>query len=285
MILRRTPRRDKNALLIPSLVGLERTLRFFQAICQIIASYPAVFGLFLAVLDFSSAKAHPPVETLSVVLGLRQRFNLARRFFRFFRFLESFHAAQKLYATISPSSRANEKQKAPAPLDAWLDVFARTFNGMYLLLDTPAIITDLRIDGLHLLSPEWDRVLMIEAQRFWLFALVCGALSSFLKMQRLRAETPSNVVVGGVGERKTEQSNIVAIKEKEQAANIEIMAMAKKRNRLARTATANALDIILPGAVIGWIDVSPGAVGLAMLVTTILTGMDAWERCGREVLV
>ena len=53
--------------------------------------------------------------------------------------------------------------------------------------------------------------------------------------------------------------------------------------KLGRTATANALDVVLPGVAVGWINASPGTVGVAMFVTTILTSMDVWERCGREV--
>ncbi|OIW32790.1 hypothetical protein CONLIGDRAFT_278152 [Coniochaeta ligniaria NRRL 30616] len=266
-------------------VGLERTFRFFQAVFQIISSYPAVFSIFLAVLDFGTAKAHAPAETLSILLALRQRMNLGRRFFRLLRFVESFHAAQKLYVSIAPSRQAGEKQQStPAQPEAWLDVFARTFNGMYLLLDAPAIVSELKIAGFQLWSPEWDRVVMIEAQRFWLFALACGALSSFVKMQRLRAARPAKVVVDGSGAEKTRQNTTVAtVNEKEEAAKIEERARTKKLHGLARNVVANSLDIILPGVVLGWIDASPGTVGLAMLVTTILTGMDAWERCGREV--
>lgn len=265
-------------------VGLERTFRFFQAVCQIIASYPAVFGIFLTLLDFGSAKPHQAAETLSVVLGLRQRFNLARRFFRFFRFLQSFSAARKILAAISPSGRASAKKKiSQDPIEAWLDVLAHTFNGMYLLLDAPAIIADLRIEGFQVLSPEWDRKLMIEAQRFWLFALACGALSSFLKRQKLRAPAPKKVVGSSDINEKTQTAVATSTKEDEAVAKIEEQARAKKRSGLARNAVANALDIILPGAMLGWINASPGTVGLAMLVTTILTGKDAWDRCGREV--
>lgn len=53
--------------------------------------------------------------------------------------------------------------------------------------------------------------------------------------------------------------------------------------KLGRAATANALDVVLPGVTVGWIKAEPGTVGVAMLVTTVLTSMDVWERCGREV--
>lgn len=47
---------------------------------------------------------------------------------------------------------------------------------------------------------------------------------------------------------------------------------------------ANALDVVLPDVIVGWVHASPGTVGLAMFTTTVLTGMDLSERCGREAL-
>ena len=208
--------------------------------------------------------------------------NLVRRFFRLFRFIESFNAAQKLYLSISsPSTEAGEEKAAadsPPKLEAWLDVFAKTFNGMYLLLDAPAIVSELRITGLQLWSPETDRAVMVEAQRFWLFALACGALSSFFKMQRLRRETVKVVV-----DASDEKSTSVTKAEKDEALKAEEVLRTKKIRGFARSTAANSLDIILPGVIVGWINADPGAVGLAMLATTVLTGMDAWERCGKEV--
>jgi hypothetical protein len=43
------------------------------------------------------------------------------------------------------------------------------------------------------------------------------------------------------------------------------------------------LDMPLPGSIISWIPASEGTVGLLMLTTSFLTGVDVWERCGREV--
>lgn len=256
-------------------VGLERIFRFFQAVVQIIASYPAVFSLFLIVLDYGTGRPHPPADTLSILLTLRQRFNLARRFLRLFRFLESFHAAHKLYVSIAPSNQAGDKQRSSrAEPEAWLDVFARTFNGMYLLLEVPAIVTELKIEGLQLWSPEWDRTVAVEAQRFWLFALVCAALSGMVKMRRIQQAEPAAEGKGGSDSGKAEGSSTAVVAEKFQREK------ARKMRGLARSVVANTLDIVVPGVVVGWVKVSPGVVGLAMFVTTILTGMDVWERCG-----
>ena len=43
---------------------------------------------------------------------------------------------------------------------------------------------------------------------------------------------------------------------------------------LGRNAAANALDIVLPGGIVGWRD---AIVVLAMFSTIILTSIDVWE--------
>lgn len=53
--------------------------------------------------------------------------------------------------------------------------------------------------------------------------------------------------------------------------------------RIVRRIVADALDIAVPGAVVGWVPLEPGTVGLMMLGSTWLTGLEVWERCGGEL--
>ncbi|KAK6086654.1 hypothetical protein SCUP515_00220 [Seiridium cupressi] len=288
-------------------VGLERTLRLLQSIAQILSSYPASLGLFVSLLDISAASPPSYSQTHTVLLALRQRLGLARRFFRVFRFLDSFNSAQKLYANISPQS--GTKRPLWVHLESYLDVFGRTFNGMYLLLETSTMVDALQIEGLRVWTPEWERVVTIEAQRFWLFALVCGVLSGLLKALKVLAYTPVPAMgdvtqsekIGGKDDTKDgEIANEKQAEEefdvkKEQQRMKTIVNKARKRrvlwrkevttklHGLGRSIVAGALDIVLPGTIVGWINADPGTVGVVMFVTSVLTGLDVWERCGREV--
>ena len=291
-------------------VGLERTFRLLQEIVLIIPSYSFVFGL-LHVLNCCTAKPPPPEATLSILLNVRQRLDLARRFFRVFRFLGSFHAGHKLYLSISPSKPTNGKRK-PSWVQAgeWIDVLGCTFNGMYLLLETTTIIDALQVEGLRLWAPQWQRMITIEAQRFWLFALTCGLFSGLLKMLKVLAYNPVPATRDGFTHGKMEGNGATTTNE-EVAAKTDLMAefgkekqlkdvqhilkirerrsvlwtqeVRRKLHWLGRNIVANALDIVLPSVVVGWLDVGPGIVGLVMFSTTVLTGMDAWERCGTEM--
>ncbi|RYO85813.1 hypothetical protein DL766_003769 [Monosporascus sp. MC13-8B] len=302
-------------------VGLERTLRLFQAVAQILSSYTLPFNLLIHLFTLSTEKPPSPASTHVILLALRQRFALARRFLRLFRFLESFSAAQKLYlsaasaAAEGPGDSKAQRRVGDTGIDAevWLDIFGRTFNGMYLLLEASTIVEALEIDGLAVWAPETGGRVSIEAQRFWLFALVCGVLAGLARIIKVLAYTPGQStgedysqgtvdenggVAGAVPEDKDQEGKTETEKNltnQERASQWDI-AEEKQKTRemswrqaqanvrgLTCSVMANALDIALPGTAVGWLNLESGTVGVAMFITSILTGWDVWERCGREV--
>lgn len=270
------------------LVGLERTFRFFQSVVQITLSYRFAFSLLLQLLGLSVHKAPQPATAQSVLLDLRQRLDLGRRYFRVFRFLEFLHGAQKLSASITsqPATENSKLRSAWTQADAWLDVFGSTFCGMYLLLETSTIVDYLQIEGLEVWGPEWQVKVNAEAQRFWFFTLACGIASSLVKIFKLLMY-PSEPV--SVDESVKREAAAADKKKREKAEKTTAAQLNTKREArqqiygLSKNIVSNAIDIILPGAIVGWIDVSPGHIGVAMFVTTIITSMDVWDRCGREV--
>ncbi|CAJ2504994.1 Uu.00g123880.m01.CDS01 [Anthostomella pinea] len=302
-------------------VGLERTFRLFQAITQILSSFALPFEVLIYLLSFTTQGPPSLAATHTILLALRQRLALARRFFRLFRCLESFHAAHKLYVSLSPPPPPGTKAVPPQPrwvqTEAWLDVFGRTFNAMYLLLEASTMIEALGVEGFAVWTPEWHRYLTIEAQRFWLFALVCGVFSGLLKMLKVLAYTPvpptgqgyssdkQQEATGTTGtatatekpvfkdddgnenerwELRREQERLRGIvRDRKQGRVAWRREIRSKIRGLGLGVVANALDITLPGSVVGWVKADAGTVGLAMFVTTILTGKEVWDRCGREV--
>jgi hypothetical protein len=170
-------------------------------------------------------------------------------------------------------------------MEAWIDVVGRTFCGMYLLLETTTLVDYMQVEGLGIWGPEGKFAVNVEAQRFWLFTLVCGVLSGLL---RLRGEV---LVSKGKGE-ETARGNTtmgdkaVAVSEKGNTRGVSKVGRVENSKNvipLVRVVMTMVLDLVLPGVVVGWLHVSPGVVGLVMFVTTLSTSMDIWERCGREI--
>ncbi|KAI1826791.1 peroxisomal biogenesis factor 11 [Xylaria intraflava] len=255
--------------------GLERTLRLFQSIAQILTSYTLPLHYLLHLQQTLTGTPTPAKTATAVLLALRSHIGLARRYFRLFKFLESFHAAQTLYASPGLSAAV------------WLDVLSRTFNGMYLLLEASTTLDALGIDGLAPWGPALDRAVNVEAQRFWLFALAFGALGGLVRIFAVFASAGEKGAVSKEGKETGKGKGTVSDGKDGAASDARTVvwtpAVRSKVFGLGRGVVANVLDITLPGTVVGWVPASSGVVGLAMFVTTLLTGFDVWERCGREV--
>ncbi|KAI0888356.1 peroxisomal biogenesis factor 11 [Annulohypoxylon maeteangense] len=280
-------------------VGLERTFRLFQSIVQILSFYSIPFDLLLYTLSSSTGQI-PSSSTIRIVLkSLNQRLGLARRFFRVFRSLESFNAAQKLSNRLtSPNTWAGANRGLLAKAVPWIDVFGKTFNGLYLLLEASTLIDALQIPNLALFSTPQEKLISTEAQRFWLFSLVCGALYHALEIPLLIAYFPPPKIDEPSKTQKDIDERLDSEKMSEKEHEEYLARASAKRDeatkawakqvsgmvwKLGRVAMANALDVVLPGVAVGWIKADPGTVGVAMLVTTVLTSVDVWERCGREI--
>ncbi|KAI8953039.1 NADH-ubiquinone oxidoreductase [Xylaria longipes] len=242
-----------------------------------------------------------PATTHAALLGLKNQFAFVRRYFRLFRFLESFHAAQKVYSSISFASESTakgERKGKRETLALWIDVFGRTFNGMYLLMEASTILDVQGIPGLAVWGPAREREVAVEGQRFWLFSLACGVLAGLVRIADVLslASEPVSVSVSasaeGEGEEAVDEKTADPDGKAEKVASppqeqVDHLARSRevraKISGLGRRVVSDALDITLPGSVVGWVPVSTGTVGLAMFVTTVLTSVDIWDRCGREV--
>ncbi|KAJ9151416.1 hypothetical protein NKR23_g3105 [Pleurostoma richardsiae] len=291
------------------IVGLERTLRMVHALLQVMIFYPVITGLilFTASMGSRSAWAAPSPQMGAILLALRGNVAMARRWFRLFRFVESFNGAYKLYASLSapaiPAASSEKGGKAATPAakamagggaEVWLDILSRSFNGMYLLLETVTLPDALGIDGLR----PWGALagpLFVESQRFWFLALACSALSGAVKLTKVfaHAPVPETGEGYGLGEKEGEEERPEWERERERlrravaarkAQRVAWRREVKTRSRgIVRKLAADFLDMAIPGAVVGWVRVDAGTVGVVMLVTTYLTGKEVWERCGREV--
>lgn len=160
-----------------------------------------------------------------------------------------------------------------------MDGLAAMFNGLYLLFESATLADALGITGLAILGPELERAVKIESQRCWFIALAAGALACFVRLSKVRESRDIGSNSHGNDDKKPDgDKEAKAAEEKARAVDV-----AATRRRLTRKMLSCVLDMALPGSVIGWVPLSKGPVAVIMLVTSLLTSVDVWERCRKEV--
>ncbi|KAK0617267.1 peroxisomal biogenesis factor 11 [Immersiella caudata] len=245
--------------------GLERSFRLFQAISQVLIFFSPARILLFQILSYLAPDRHEKLAPLSISIltSLRARFAIGRRYFRVFRFLESFAGAWRVWS------------EGGTGWEGRLDVGAKSFNGMYLLLETATFLDALGVEGMRVWSMEVEKVLVVEAQRFWLFALVCGIGKGVVVLWKGREkEKKEGEVKKDKGEKGEKGEKRSKPGDKEERRRRE------REWKVLRRMVADILDLAVPGAVVGWIPALPGTVGVLMLGSTWLTGLEVWERCG-----
>ncbi|KAK4108005.1 hypothetical protein N656DRAFT_772218 [Canariomyces notabilis] len=279
--------------------GIERLLRLFQALTQLLLAYPSLALILLplpsSLLSPSPSPSTPKPLDPVILSAIRNRLATLRRPFRFFRFLDSFTAAWAAWQTpLSSTSAAAVSSPRPGwlpeQLERYLDAAAKSFTGMYYLLESATFPEALDIPGLSVWGEERARLLAVEAQRFWFLGLVCAVLAGGLRALFLSWALSLSLAPAAAGERRAEGSgegeakgNVPATRGESGGDVHVVVGLREKRRITARRMVADALDLAVPGSVIGWVPFSSGVVSLLMFWSTILTGLEVWERCGREV--
>lgn len=214
------------------------------------------------------------------LLRLQTQLNLARRTIRLFWFLASFQSSWALFGSTHKG------------IDAWLGVLAQSASAMFGLMESLTLL-DLAGAGVTLFGPVEAARLDQEAQVLWLVALYASTLGCGAKMLGMLAHRPVPPTGEAFGaaldacrdaadaDGKTEKREAIerARKHKEQQQR----AWVDEVGALGSKLLADLLDMVIPASRLGWLDVSDGLVGVAMVCSTMLTGATVWERCGRRL--
>ncbi|KAF4122109.1 Peroxisomal biogenesis factor 11 (PEX11) [Geosmithia morbida] len=258
--------------------GLERLLRLFQSACLILTSYPPLVATLLP-------SSWPSSSHLAVETSLRQlqsRFNITRRWLRLFRFLEPLQAGWRLY-------RAENKT-----LEMWVDAHAKTCFGMFGLLESVTLFDLIDVDHLEIWGREMAVQINVDAQRFWFIALYLSALSSGIKLFRIfsssrsKQEQAAEVIEDEKDAKRDDKqgeklSVEEKVKEERKRRKQELAKINQMTTQHGLDLLASLLDLVIPASILGWVDVAPILVGLAMFTTSIITGAAVWKRSARQL--
>ncbi|CAH0015072.1 unnamed protein product [Clonostachys rhizophaga] len=267
--------------------GLERLLRLFQSFFMILTSYPVLIAQLMPTHPVS---VHMATETC--LKQLQGTLNVTRRTFRLFRFLETFNASYALYLTETKT------------IETWLDVASKSALATFGMLESVTLPDLLGVDHLEFFGPAQTTKINVDAQIFWFIGLYTSAISTAIKLVRILAYSPvpqtgegfgtgkdSKEKSGGSEKEESKEEKIEnekkLLKEAAEKRKEERKEWAKKVSKetslLGQKFLADVLDLIIPASVMGWVQVHTGIIGIAMFTTSVLTGLDAWRRVGRDL--
>ncbi|PON20417.1 AoPex11B [Trichoderma gamsii] len=258
--------------------GIERSLRFVQALASLFATYR--FSAAAALLPLTSTKFPPSTSFLK----LRAKINVTRRLLRLFRFLEQFQLGWDLY-----SSRVLD-------FDTLLDVLGKTCLGLYGMLESVTLLDLLEVDHLEIFGAEQTNNLNYQAQVFWLIALCISLFRSSIALLRCLGKQPTP----HASSNHSSKENISSEKSERQKGDGSLsengdgsgnqMAAQSGAAESKETVTslilklvATTMDILLPATAVGLIETHPAVIPLAMIISTAITANDVWVRCGKEM--
>ncbi|KAJ5819301.1 hypothetical protein N7474_004892 [Penicillium riverlandense] len=177
---------------------------------------------------------------------------LARRYLRFFCFLDFFQNVQDLLAGGS----------AAGTMMMMLEVVESSCLGLYFLLEDLTMLHDMNI---YLVS--WYMPVLLEANKFWFYA-ICISI----------ARTSKELVLGSAGPSTTSGTSGTDEKKQEKTKEVAPAKPAPSTLSLLNRIVIDSLDLTLPGSFLGWIPLETLGIGMAMLVSTVLVWPTAWAK-------
>lgn len=215
-------------------MGIEKTLRFIQAVCTILSSSIFISYVPNSVYAVKSASA-------------KNQIALARRYLRFFKFIDCFDAGYK--AWLVPAPLEADAVKKIATVGKW------SFLGVYFFMENLTIL-----DAMDIWPTAWAQEVFFECHKWWFFGLALSVMGSTINIFFPASEP--------LAAKQSEKKPVENQKKPD-------------LTPLIKSLIVDACDIVIPGSVLGWIPASSTQVGIVMLVSTLVSSEDIWAQANR----
>lgn len=232
--------------------GLEKSLRLLQAFLQIGAAIE------IGVDD----------ELAGRLWRARGDVSVARRYFRFFNFIDCFSRVYVLLGS-GPST---------GMVTRTIDSMKWTCLGMYFLLEDFTIL-----HAMKLYTPTWTKDILLHANRFWFYGILLSIMGGLwiLLSPLLSGTVPETAETKNESNGETEkpQSKSSSSNETgkmETGTNTQSKTAAWSVSPQARRLVVDSCDLLIPGSFLGWIPVSSLAIGVTTVVSTLVAMVDIW---------
>ncbi|EGP84703.1 uncharacterized protein MYCGRDRAFT_62362 [Zymoseptoria tritici IPO323] len=231
--------------------GLEKCLRFLQAICTIALGLLHPF--------------HSHVEGLRRAKG---HFALGRRYFRLLKWYPCSVAARKCiegnnHQSLSGKGKPSARETSSMSIPTLLDTTKWTLLALYFFLEMWTFT-----NAMGVTTFTWGTRVQLEANKCWFYA-ICASIALSLYSLLFPAAI----------------SNIAPSKATDSAARTSPPSSQSNRAShwsLMTGLLTDACDLLIPGSAIGWTPASGLVVGTSMAISTLLSGRVIWVKVQQE---
>jgi hypothetical protein len=118
----------------------------------------------------------------------------------------------------------------------------------------------------------WNKLVLIEAYKFWFYALSLSILGAVLGLLFTpRVSTASKYSSDEKPSTKKDNGKAPTTVDAQGQSQAE-------RTALMKRIVVDGCDLLIPGAFVGWMQVSDLVVGVTMVISTVVSGGDVWGR-------
>ncbi|KAK7706752.1 hypothetical protein SLS57_009562 [Botryosphaeria dothidea] len=263
--------------------ALEKTLRLLQGIAQ------------LSVSIFATVETEEAAHLVDVSGTLRKHFALGRRYFRVFKWIDC--------ALIAADALRNNEALVDSEREgvlALLNIAKWSYLGMFLFTEAFTIV-----DALGVRKFSWAPMLFVESMRFWFYSISCSIILTCYDLHmnrneiiRLQAEIAAAKEAAGTTENgdgatrtrkekrsKEEIKDTAAPEQKKNRLLDDKQALEKarvRRHALLRQLIGASCDLLTPGAVVNYTPVSPAAVAITSIISSLISSQDIWKKVNKK---
>lgn len=122
------------------------------------------------------------------------------------------------------------------------------------------------------------KMCFVEGNKLWFSSLVCSIFLSVMQMFNSQGVKASS---GKDAKNKEKFSSEGSVRTRRQAKEVEKRVASNVQwRRLVRTIVTDASDLFIPGAITGWLVTGSITVGVATVISTMLSSKDIWDKYG-----
>ncbi|KAE8373356.1 peroxisomal biogenesis factor 11 [Aspergillus bertholletiae] len=219
--------------------GLEKTCRLIQSFAQIAIE-----------LEIT-----PASTTIAQWETARSQIALTRRFFRFFSFIDCF---SQVYGLLG-GAQDQGLFMTLVEIGRW------SCLGLYLVLED---LTILHAMDVHPVA--WNAPVLVEAFKFWFYSLALSVFGAVCGL--LFTSSSSRSKTSGNDEKKDTKNDEKAVSKSDDSQS------KAQRTALMKRIVVDGCDLLIPGVFVGWMQISDLVIGVTMVISTVVSGGDAWVK-------